>query len=205
MSSALARNGTRHPHSEELLVGQRCRQQGVRTRSQEEAGRHADLGPGAVEAAPVLGSVLDGHQRRTTPLAADAKALSEAQHDEQNRCPDADRGVAGQQAHQHRRRAHEQQRVDQHWLAADLVAVVGEDHAAEGPGDKPDGERRESGQRAGHRIKGWEEDLVEDQGRGGAEDEEVVPLDRRADEAGEGHLARERNNGASLDRGEVSR
>ena len=118
---------------EELLVGQRCRQQGVGTRSEDEAGRHADLGPGTVEAAPVLGSVLDGHQRRTTPLAADAEALSEAQHDEQNRCPDADRGVAGQQAHQHRRRAHEQQRVDQHWLAADLVAVMGEDGAAEGP------------------------------------------------------------------------
>ena len=138
----------------------------------------------------MLGSVLDGHQRRTTPLAADAKALCKAQHDEQNRCPDADRGVAGQQPHQHRRRAHEQQRVDQHRLAADLVAVMGEDGAAEGPRDEPDGERSESGQGPGHRIKGWEEDLVEDQGRGGAEDEEVVPLDRRADEAGEGHLAR---------------
>ena len=138
----------------------------------------------------MLGSVLDGHQRRTTPLAADAEALSEAQHDEQNRCPDADRGVAGQQAHQQRCRAHEQERVDQHRLAADLVAVVGEDGAAEGPRDEPDGERSESGERPGHRIEGREEDLIEDQGRGGAEDEEVVPLDRRSDEAGEGHLAR---------------
>jgi len=138
----------------------------------------------------MLGSVLDGHQRSTAPLAADAEALSEAQHDEQNRRPDADRGVARQQSHQHRRRAHEQQRVDQHRLAADPVAVMGEDGAAEGPGDEANGERGESGERPGHRIKGREEDLVEHQGRGGAEDEEVVPLNRRADETGEGHLAR---------------
>ena len=101
----------------------------------------------------MLWSVFDGHQRRTTPLAPDPKALCEAQHDEQNRCPDANGGVAGQQPHQHRRRAHEQQRVDQHRLAADLVAVVGEDGAAEGPRDEPDGERSESGQGAGYRIK----------------------------------------------------
>ena len=76
---------------------------------QEEAGRRADLGPGTVEAAPVLGSVFDRHQRRATPLAADGEALYEAQHDQQNRCPDANRGVAGQQPHQQRRHAHQQQ------------------------------------------------------------------------------------------------
>ena len=54
---------------------------------------------------------------------------------------------------------------------------------------KPTENESERGERPGHRIKGREEDLVEDQGRGRAEDEEVVPLDHRSDEAGEGHLA----------------
>jgi hypothetical protein len=54
---------------------------------------------------------------------------------------------------------------------------MGEGGAADGPGDEANGERGESGEGPGHRIKGWEEDLIEDQSRGGAEDEEVVPLD----------------------------
>ena len=108
MSSALAQERNPPPPVAELVVGQRCRQQGVGPRSEDDAGGHADLWPSTVEAASVVGSVLDGHQRRTTPFAADAEALSEAQHDEQNRCPDADRSVAGQQTHQHRRYTHEQ-------------------------------------------------------------------------------------------------
>jgi hypothetical protein len=75
---------------------------------------------------------------------------------------------------------------------------MGEDGAAEGPRDEPNGERGESGEGPGYRIKGWEEDLVEDQGRGSAE-AIVVPM--RLAKA----TLRERNNGASLDRGEVSR
>jgi len=67
---------------------------------------------------------------------------------------------------------------------------MGEDGAADGSGDEANGERGESGEGPGHPIQGWEEDLVEDQSRGGPEDEEVVPLDRRPDETGEGYLAR---------------
>jgi hypothetical protein len=67
---------------------------------------------------------------------------------------------------------------------------VGEDRAADWPGDEANGERGESRESPGHRIKGRKEDLVEDQSRGGAKDEEIIPLDRRADEAGKRHLAR---------------
>ena len=130
-------------------------------------GKVPDLGPRAVEATPVLGSVLDSHQRRTTPLAANAKALSEAQHDEEHRCPDADRCVAWQQAHQHRRCTHEQQRRPAFGLRPILSLVVGEDHAAEGPGDKPGETKRK---RPGCRSpdQRTEKTSSEDQGRGGA-------------------------------------
>jgi hypothetical protein len=47
--------------------------------SEDDACRHTDLGPSTVKSASMLRCVLDGHQRSTTPFAADAEALSKAQ------------------------------------------------------------------------------------------------------------------------------
>jgi hypothetical protein len=60
---------------------------------------------------------------------------------------------------------------------------VAEDHTTERSGHEPDGIRREGQQRADEGLEAGEEDLVEDERGGGAVDEEVVPLQGRADQA----------------------
>ena len=79
----------------------------------------------------------------------------------------------------------------EHRLAADPVAEVAEDDAAERAGERS--RRRTCRTRASvpaERIERREEQLVEDERGGGAVEEEVVPLDGGADEAGQGDLAR---------------
>ena len=62
---------------------------------------------------------------------------------------------------------------------------MADDDAADRAGDEADGVRAEREQRADERIERRKEQLVEDQRGGRAVEEEVVPLDRRADEARE--------------------
>ena len=133
---------------QELLVGGVSWTIRKTHRGQEQAGGHAHLRPAAVEAAPALGGVLDRHQHRAAPLAADPDALGEAQQHQQHRRPDADLGVGGQAPDQEGGHAHDQQRQHQHGLAADAVAEVAEDDAAERPADEADGEGGKGQQRA---------------------------------------------------------
>jgi hypothetical protein len=137
--------------------------------------------------------VLDGHQRRPAPLSTDAKPLQEAQGHEQDRGQHADGVEGGQQSYKERREAHDEQGENEHGLAADLVAVVAEDHAAYRPGHEGNPERGERGKGARQLAEAREEQRREDQRR---EDqrrrrpvqEKVVPLDGAADEAGRGDL-----------------
>ena len=184
----------RHPPApgQERLVGGQHAHQRQHPVGQQQADRHADLRPAGVEPAALGVAGLQGHQDRTAPLAAEAQPLQEAQQHQQDRRPDPDRRVGRQQADRERGDAHQQQGHDQDVLAADLVAVVAEDHAAERPGDEPDGVGGEGQQGADQRLEAGEEQLVEDQRGGGAVDEEVVPLQRRADQAGDDDLAHRR-------------
>ena len=93
-------------------------------------------------------------------------------------------------------RAHQHERQPEHRLAPDAVAVVPEDDAADGPRDEADRERREREQRPDERIEPREEEAREDERRGGPVEEEVVPLDRGADEGRHEHH-RERQRGAA--------
>ncbi|MEY9739305.1 hypothetical protein ABH985_007094 [Bradyrhizobium ottawaense] len=127
--------------------------------------------------------MLDRHQHRAAPFAAEAKALDQAAGDEQDRGPDAGGLVGRQESDRGGRHAHDQQRQIEHGLAADLVAVVPEHDAAERARDEAERIGRERQQRPHHGIEGRKEQLVEDQRRGGAVEEEVVPLDGRADQA----------------------
>src|SRR5205823_2108802 len=74
----------------------------------------------------------------------------------------------------------------QHRLAAELVAVMAEHDAADGPRRETHRVSRKRGHGAGKRREGRKEELVEDERGGGAVEKEVVPLDRCADEAGGG-------------------
>ena len=174
---------------QERLFGQHDVEQREDACGQQVADRDADLRPAGVEPSPVRRAVLERHQHGATPLAAEPEPLREPQDDEQDRGGDADGGVGGQQADEERRDTHDQQSDDEHLLAADAVAEMAEDDAAERPGEEPDGVRREGQQGADQRVERGEEQRVEHQRRGRAVEEEVVPLQRRPDEAGDDHLA----------------
>src|SRR3954471_10649484 len=194
-----SRNGTRQPHAAgqqdgpppapgvELVLGQRV-EEGERAGREQRAGRRADLRPGAVEAAALLGGVLDRQERPAGPLAADGEALDRAEEDEEDRGEDPDVAVGRQHADRDGRGAHHEERDDEHRLAADAVAEVAEEGAAEGAEEESDAERGEGGERADGRVGVGEEEVAEDERGGRAVEEEVVPLDGGSDEGREGHL-----------------
>src|SRR6266404_3601645 len=136
--------------------------------------------------------MLDRHQHRAAPLAADAKPLRDSQHDQQYRRPDPDLVIRGKTADQESGNAHDQQGENQHRLAADLIAEVTADYSSNGPRREPDGVGTERSERAGQRVVVWEKELVEDERAGGAVEKKVIPLDGRADEAGDGDSSNRR-------------
>src|SRR6185312_2796833 len=150
---------------------------------QQQPDRHPHLGPAGHESAPVLLAPFHGQQYRAAPLAAHTDALRDAQDDHQDGRGGADGGVGGQQAHEERRDPHQQQRGDQGCFAADPVAVVAEDHRPDRPGGEPDELGAERQQDPGIGAVSREEHLREHQRRGGAVQEEVIPLDRGPDGA----------------------
>ena len=181
----LSRNG--HPPSPavERLGAQDPGHQPDHRRGQEQPDRHAQLREAGHQPLAVALAPLHRHQDGAAPLATDADALGDPQEGQQDRRCDADGGVAGKQADEERRHAHEDERRHQRGLPAHPVAVVPEDRRADRTGGEPDEQGREGEQDAGERRAAGEEQLREDQRRGGAVEEEVVPLDARADGTGE--------------------
>ena len=128
-------------------------------------------------------SPLHRHQHRAAPFTADADALDEAQDDEKERAPDADRLVSRDEADEERGDAHQQQRGDQRRLAADAVAVMAEDRCSDWPGDEPNRvDQKDIESRHGGIGLGEEQIRKNETGSGGIE-KEVIPLDRRSDRA----------------------
>ncbi len=135
-------------------------------------------------------AVLGDHQHRAAPFAADREALDDAKDDQSNGRPYADAVVARHDPDQDGCEAHHHEAPHQQFLAADAVAEMAEDDAAERPRDEADGVGGEGEQGADQRVERGEEQLVEDEGGGGAVEEEVVPLDGGADQAGEDDAAK---------------
>ena len=86
----------RQPH-EELLRGELSFEHGEQRRRDEVGGRGAELHEAGDESAAFRGRGLRGEQHGPALLTADAEALNEP-HDQQDRGPDADLLVRGQQA-----------------------------------------------------------------------------------------------------------
>ena len=150
----LSRNGTRQPQAQKLLFGQAARTMENTQLRQQQPGRRAHLRPAAVEAAPPSRRVLDRHQHRAAPLAAEAEALQQAQHHQQDRRPRSPMlAYVGSRPIRNVADAHDQQRQAQHRLAADLVAEVAEDDAAQRARDEADREGGERRQRADQRVE----------------------------------------------------
>ncbi len=149
--------------------------------------RNPDLRPAGEEAATALlaGSVavLSDQRHRAAPLTAQSQTLKEPKYDQKYRRCDPDAAVTRQQTHRNCRRTHEHQRPHQRLLAPVPVTEVPEDRTTQRTGDERDGVGGEGQQGAGQGVEVRKKDLVEDQRRGRAEQEEVVPFDRRPHEA----------------------
>ncbi len=125
------------------------------------------------------------HQDRATPFAPDAHTLNEAQHRQRDGAPDADLCIGRDKGHGKRGEAHQQQCHDQRGFASDAIAVVAENGRAYRPCYKADRIDKESLQCADDRIRLRKIQLREDQAGHRTVEEEVVPLDRGTDRAGD--------------------
>jgi hypothetical protein len=167
--------------AQEACFGQLCHHAEDRGGCRD-SDRKSDLHKAAPEAAAVAG-MLGHHGHRAAPFAAEPDALHEAQHDQQDRRPDADLLIGRQAADQEGAAAHDQERRGQHRLAPKPVAEMADDRAADRARDEADRIAAERRNRADHGIEGREEQFVEHQRGRGAVDQEVVPFDRSAEHA----------------------
>ncbi len=114
-------------------------------------------------------------------FAADGRALQDAQHQQQHRRGQSDRLVSRHQAHQQRGHGHQQDRQREHLLAAEQVAEVRHDDAAQRPRQvarREDAEGLQLAQPVGHRRR---EEQLADHRREEHEDDEVVEFERAAE------------------------
>ncbi|MNS86695.1 hypothetical protein D3C72_1206060 [compost metagenome] len=128
--------------------------------------------------------MLIGGDRCGGEFGTRAQALNDPYQDEDDRCPDADGGVAGDQANQGGAYTHQAEGNDQHLLASEAVTQVTEQDAAKGSGNKADGEGGKGQQRGHGRIARVEEHLGKDNRRHGGVKVEVIPLQHRAEDGG---------------------
>ena len=136
--------------------------------------------------------MFDRQQRGPAPLAAGREALEDPQQGEQDRCGHADHRVVRQQADERGRGAHEDEREDEHLLPPDAIAEVAGDDRPERPEEERDAQRRPGHDLAERRtVRGQRAEVLggEDEAGGLGVDEEVVPLDGRADEGSGEDLA----------------
>jgi hypothetical protein len=148
---------------------------------QQQPDREAGLDDAGVAPLLLPRRVLVAHQDGAAPFGAECQTLDDADGHQQHRREHTHRGVGGQQADRERGQAHDDERGDQHGLAADLVAEVATDDAAEWAGGEADTEGREGSQRAGHRAGMRKERGAEVERRRRTETDEVVGLDHGAD------------------------
>jgi hypothetical protein len=130
-----------------------------------------------------------GEQRCAAGLfGAGAEALGRAAHAQQDRGEQADLVEGGKQADGQGCAAHQEQRDHEDPLAAEAVAEVGEEDAAERTEQEADGEGGEAGDQRSCGGDVGEEQFAEDKRGGGAVDDEVIQFEGGADEAGDGGL-----------------
>ncbi len=151
---------------------------------QEQAERGGALDEAGVQAALVVRRVLGHVGGGTAVLAAHRQALGQAQDDQDHRCGETDRGVVGQHADQEGRDAHDQDGDQEGVLAADAVAEAAEEGRAERTHEEAGSERQQGEDHARGFIDATEE-LLGDDGRERAVQEEVIPLEDRAEARGE--------------------
>ena len=152
-------------------------------RCEHQSDRKSDLNEAAVEPAFAGRRVLDNHQGSAAPFAAKADALDDAQQNEKDRRKHADGCVVRKQADAERAQPHDEHGQHQHRLASEAIAKMAEQRAAERSRQKAHSVGAERRQRAGQRVDGRKEGLVEYERRRGRINQEIIPLDDGADAA----------------------
>src|SRR5262245_29161991 len=120
---------------------------------------------------------------RAAVLTAEAKALDQAEDEEDEGRRESDRGVGGNHADEGRPHAHAGQRDDEGILPAHLVAEPAEEECPEGPDQEADREDRHGAEEGRYRVALLEKLDRKDRGQA-AEDVEIIPLDDVADGCG---------------------
>ena len=160
----LRRNGIRQPQvrnwSPEIqpAEGQHCQ---VR---QEQPGGRAELRPGGDEPAVFIATrPFHRQQDRAAPFAADPNPLDQPQQGQNDRAPNADYLITGNQTDRSGGNAGHQQGHDQGRFAADAVAVMAEDRGADRARDETDEIDGESFEHPDQRVGFGKEQLGEDE------------------------------------------
>jgi hypothetical protein len=115
--------------------------------------------------------------------------LNESQYDERHGGDRSHAAVGRQQSDRHRPQSHHQQRAQQHGLAAQAVAEMPKHEAPERACEESDRESRKDGDRGGELIDFREKELIKNQRRDQAIDEEIIPFNRGADGTGDQNAA----------------
>jgi hypothetical protein len=97
--------------------------------------------------------------------------------------------VRRQQSDEKRCDAHHGQGEDEHRFASDAIAEMTDDDPADRTCDEADRVGPERRKRAGERVEHRKIQSIEHERGSRAVEKEVVPLDRGANQAGEGHRA----------------
>jgi hypothetical protein len=148
--------------------------------AEQEAARDAGMDEAGVETALPLRRMFGDVDRRAAIFAAQRQPLRHAQQDQQQGCGDPDRGIGRQQADARGRAAHQGDRHQERIFAAEPVAEHAEQdraHRAHAEADAEGGERDQQRYRAVARR----EEILADDARERAVDEEVVPFEHRAE------------------------
>ncbi|MNL11620.1 hypothetical protein D3C87_1324600 [compost metagenome] len=162
---------------EELLLRQVRRQQQQGDSRNQITGRYAGLWPTGPEASAIVRAVFGYQQNRAAPFTAEGKPLDQPQQHQQQRRRITDLVEAGQAAHQESGDADHHQAQLQQALAAEFVTVVTEHQATQRAGQKTHGVEGEGGDDAVDGVVGLaEEQLAENQCRGGAVEKEFIPF-----------------------------
>ena len=125
---------------------------------------------------------------RAAVLAAEGETLEEAQGDEDDRRRDAERRVAGEQADDEGRAAHQEDGDEEGVLAADQVAEPAEHDGAEGADEEAGREGEEGEDERGGLVHRHEEVLGDDRGQRAIQ-VEVVPLKHRTERRSKNNFA----------------
>ncbi len=150
---------------------------------QHRRGSAAEQGEHPVPAAFALGGVFGAQQGRARPFPADGKTLQQPQRNQDQWGCHTDGRRAGHRAHGHGCNGHDQQRGDQRLLTTQPIPEVAEGGPADRPGHERAGEGAHRGKGGQRRAEMREEHGRKHQRRRGAINQEVVELDRRADQA----------------------